>query len=430
MITETTSRGTSPRAGTSRFGRRVAAGLAGLGLLATTLVAAAGPASGGLPERWVGTWGTALTAPSLANTGSSLNGFADQSIRQLVRVSLGGSKVRLRITNAHGTGPLTIGHASIGLPVTPGSPTLQPGSIREITFNGSASAVVYKGAELLTDPIDLPVGASTEVAVTLYLPVATGATSWHWTARQTSYVYAGDKAESVDGTGQTAAYNHFYYLAGIEAFTATGLGTVVVLGDSISDGSGATLNANTRWPDYLAGRITSTWPALGDPGVLNVSLAGNQVTRDGLAINSPALGDSALARLDDDVFSQPGVRTVFVELGINDVHLSGDPADRIIAGLRQLAIQAKDRGLRTVVATLGPFEGYSTWTPEKEAVRQAVNTWLRGDNEFDGLVDFDKILRDPAAPSKVLPAYDSGDHIHPNDTGAQALAAAVPLWLL
>ncbi|RKE06131.1 lysophospholipase L1-like esterase [Catellatospora citrea] len=428
MITEST-RGTS-RAGTSRVGRRVAAGLAGLGLLATTLVAAAGPASGSLPGRWVGTWGTALTAPSLANTGSSLNGFTDQSIRQLVRISLGGEKVRLRITNAYGTGPLTIGHASVGLPTTPGSPTLQPGSIREITFNGSESATVYKGAELLTDPIDLPVSTLQELAVTLYLPTPTGATSWHWTARQTSYIYAGDKADTADGTGQTAAYNHFYYLAGIEVLTKTGLGTVVVLGDSISDGSGATLNANTRWPDYLAGRVTGTWPALGDPGVLNVSLAGNQVTRDGLAINTPALGDSALARLDDDVFSQPGVRTVIVELGINDVHLSGFPAEQIIGGLRQLAIQAKDRGVRVVVATLGPFEGYSSWTPEKEAVRQAVNTWLRGDNEFDALVDFDKVLRDPAAPSKVLPAYDSGDHIHPNDTGAQALAAAVPLWLL
>ncbi|MFC7241269.1 SGNH/GDSL hydrolase family protein [Catellatospora aurea] len=410
--------------------RRAAAALAALGLLATTLVGAAGPASGGLPPRWVGTWGTALTAPSLANTGSSLNGFTDQSIRQLVRVSLGGQKVRLRFTNAYGTQPLTIGHATVGLPAAPGSPTLQPGSLREVTFNGSASTVVYKGAEVLSDPVDLPVAASQDLAVTLYLPTATGATSWHWTARQTSYVYAGDRAGDVDGSGQTAAYNHFYYLAGIEVLTPTGLGTVVVLGDSISDGSGSTLGANTRWPDYLASRITGTWPALADPGVLNLSLAGNQVTRDGSTLNSPALGDSALARLDDDVFSQPGVRTVIVELGINDVHLSGYPADRIIAGLRQLAIQAKDRGLRVVVATLGPFEGYSSWTADKEAVRQAVNAWLRGDNEFDGLLDFDQVLRDPAAPSKVLPAYDSGDHIHPNDTGAQALAAAVPLWLL
>ncbi|WP_212843921.1 SGNH/GDSL hydrolase family protein [Catellatospora sp. IY07-71] len=411
--------------------RRVVAGLAGLGLAAASLVAAAGPASGGIPPRWVGTWGTALTAPSLANTGSSLNGFADQSIRQIVRVSLGGEQVRLRFTNAYGTGPLTIGHATVGLPAAPGSPTLQAGSVREVTFNGgSASATVYKGAEVLSDPVDLPVAGTSELAVTIYLPTPTGATSWHWTARQTSYVYAGDRAADTDGTGQTAAYNHFYYLAGVEVSTKTGLGTVVVLGDSISDGSGSTLGANTRWPDYLATRINSTWPALGDPGVINVALAGNQVTKDGLAINSPALGNSALARLDDDVFNQPGVRSVFVELGINDVHLSGFTAEQVIAGLGQLAAQAEAHGLRTVVATLGPFEGYATWTPEKEAVRQAVNTWLRGDTGFDGLVDFDQILRDPANPSKVLPAYDSGDHIHPNDTGAQALANAVPLWLL
>ncbi|MEV4417711.1 GDSL-type esterase/lipase family protein, partial [Catellatospora sp. NPDC049609] len=335
--------------------RRVVAGLAGLGLAATSLVAAAGPASGGLPPRWVGTWGTALTAPSLANTGSSLNGFTDQSIRQLVRVSLGGEQVRLRFTNAHGTGPLTIGHASVGVPATAGSPTLQPGSIREVTFGGSQSTTVYKGAEILSDPIDLPVANTSELAVTIYLPTTTGPTSWHWTARQTAYVYPGDRAEDTDGTGHSAAYNHFYYLAGVEVSTRTGLGTVVVLGDSVSDGSGSTIGANTRWPDYLASRITGTWPAVGDPGVINVSLAGNQVTKDGLAINSPALGDSALARLDDDVFNQPGARTVFVELGINDVHLSGFPADRVIDGLNQLAIQAKDRGLRTVVATLGPF---------------------------------------------------------------------------
>ncbi len=411
--------------------RRVVAGLAGLGLAAASLVAAAGPASGGIPPRWVGTWGTALTAPSLANTGSSLNGFADQSIRQIVRVSLGGDKIRLRFTNAYGTGPLTIGHATVGLPAAPGSPTLQAGSVREVTFNGgNASATVYKGAEILSDPVDLTVAGTSELAVTIHLPTPTGATSWHWTARQTSYIYAGDRAADPDGTGQTAAYNHFYYLAGVEVSTKTGLGTVVVLGDSISDGSGSTLGANTRWPDYLASRINSTWPALGDPGVINVALAGNQVTKDGLAINSPALGDSALARLDDDVFAQPGVRSVFVELGINDVHLSGFSAEQIIGGLKQLAAQAEARGLRTVVATLGPFEGYSTWTADKEAVRQAVNTWLRGDTGFDGLVDFDQILRDPANPSKVLPAYDSGDHIHPNDTGAQALANAVPLWLL
>ncbi|MDI1460954.1 GDSL-type esterase/lipase family protein [Catellatospora sp. KI3] len=410
--------------------RRVVAALAGLGLAATSLVAGAGPASGGLPPRWVGTWGTALTAPSLANTGSSLNGFTDQTIRQVVRVSLGGEKVRLRFANAYGTGPLAIGHATVGLPVSAGSPHLRPDSIREVTFDGSPSATVYKGAELLSDPVDLPVAAVTELAVTIYLPTATGAASWHWTARQTSYVYPGDRAADPDGSGQTAAYNHFYYLAGVEVLTRTGLGTVVVLGDSISDGSGATLGANTRWPDQLAARIDGTWPALGDPGVINVSLAGNQVTRDGLTLNSPALGDSALARLDDDVFSQPGVRTVIVELGINDVHLSGYPADRIIGGLRQLASQAKARDVRLVVTTLGPFEGYSSWTPAKEAVRQEVNTWLRGDTGFDALLDLDQILRDPAAPTRVLPAYDSGDHIHPNDAGAQALAAAVPLWLL
>ncbi|MDI1463173.1 GDSL-type esterase/lipase family protein [Catellatospora sp. KI3] len=412
------------------FRRRALIGVATLGLLASTVVGAAGPASGGLPARWVGTWGTALTAASLGNTGSSLAGFNDQSIRQVVRISLGGEKVRLRFTNAYGNQPLSIGHVTVALPATPGSAQLKPGSVREVTFGGSASTTVYKGADVLSDPVDLSVEPVSELAVTIYLPTATGPASWHWTARQASYIYAGDHATDETGAAPTATYNNFFYLAGVEVSTKTGLGTVVVLGDSVSDGSGATFGANTRWPDQLANRINSTFPALGDPGVINVSLAGSEVTRDGIGLNSPALGESALARLDYDVLAQPGVRSVILELGVNDISFFNDPAARITEGLRQLAVQAKARGIRVVVATIGPFEGYSSWTADKEATRQAVNTWLRGSDAFDNLLDLDQIVRDPAAPSKLLPAYDSGDHIHPNDAGAAAIAAAIPLWQL
>lgn len=411
--------------------RRALAGLTTLALAASTLVGAGGtPAVGGLPARWVGTWGTALTAASLANTAGSLAGFTNQSVRQTIRTSVGGEKVRIRLTNAYGTQALTVGHASVGVPVASGSADLVPGSIREITFGGSESAIVYKGADLVSDPIDLAVPALSELSVTLYFPVATGATSWHWTAKQDSFIYSGDKAEDESGAGNTARFASFYYLAGVEVASKTALGTVVVFGDSISDGSGATANANTRWPDYLAGRITGTAPAIGDPGVINQGIAGNRVTRDGVEMGYPALGVNSIARLDPDVFGQPGVRTVIVELGINDIQISGDPADRIIAGLRQLGIQASGHGVRVLVTTLGPFEGYPSWTPEKETVRLAVNAYLRGSDDFDALIDMDEILRDPAAPSKVKASFDSGDHIHPNDAGASAIAAAVPLWLL
>ncbi|MBB5872574.1 lysophospholipase L1-like esterase [Allocatelliglobosispora scoriae] len=411
--------------------RRALAGLSTLAIAAATLVGATStPAVGNLPARWVGTWGTATTLASLGNTGGSLTGFNNQSIRQIVRTSVGGEKVRIRLTNAYGNQLLTIGHATVGKPVSPGSADLVPGSIREITFGGSESATVLKGADLVSDPVDLAVPALSELAVTIYLPVATGPTSWHWTSRQSTFIYAGDKAEDATGAGQTATLQHFFFLAGVEVASPTALGTVVVLGDSISDGSGATVNANKRWPDLLAGRIVNTWPALGDPGVLNESLAGNRVTRDGAELPFPALGTSTLARLDTDAFGQPGVRTVIVQVGINDIQLSSEPTANIIAGLRQLAIQIKGHGVRALVSTLGPFEGYPSWNTDREASRLAVNEYLRTTDDFDGLIDLDKIIRDPAAPSKVLPAFDSGDHIHPNDAGAAAIANAVSLWLL
>jgi len=414
--------------------RRALAGLSTLAVVASTMVGAAvaNPASGNLPPRWVGTWGTALTAASLANTGGSLAGFSNQTIREVVRTSVGGEKVRLRLTNAYGTGTLTVGHVTVGLPATAGSADLVAGSVREVTFNGSASTTIYKGADVLSDPVDLDVANGSELALTMYLPVPTGPVAWHWTARQTAFVYDGDHASDPAGAGYAKTYTSFYIVAGVEVASTTAFGTTVVFGDSISDGNGATFGANTRWPDLLANRINGTAPAIGDTGVLNEGIAGNRITRDGLENNLPALGNSALARLDTDVFGQPNVRSVIVELGINDIQFTNptDPADKIIAGLRQLAAQLKGHGVRTVVTTLGPFEGYPSWNADREAVRLAVNDYLRSQDDFDYLVDMDQILRDPAAPSKVIAAFDCGDHIHPNDAGAAAIANAVPLWLL
>ncbi|HCT79486.1 MAG TPA: GDSL family lipase [Micromonosporaceae bacterium] len=400
-----------------------------LAVTATTMVGAtASPATGTFKARWTGTWATALTTASLGNTNGSLVGFNNQSVRMIVHTSVAGEKVRIRLSNAFGAQAISVGHASVGIPVAPASPDLVPGSVRELTFGGSESVTVFKGSDVLSDPLDLTVPALSDLAVTIYLPVATGQTSWHWTSRQTSYVYAGDQAENPSGAGHTNAYNSFYFLAGVDVASKTALGSVVVLGDSISDGSGATLNANKRWPDLLAARIVGTMPHIGDPGVLNEALAGNQVTHDGSEIGFTAIGTSALARVDTDVYGQTGVRSVIVELGVNDVHIANDQPDRIIAGLRQLVAQLQEKGLRVLVCTLGPFEGYPSWTPGKETTRVTVNGFIR--NEFDHVIDMDQVLRDPAAATKLKVEFDSGDHIHPNDAGAQALAAAVPLWLL
>lgn len=400
--------------------------VAGLTLAGGTSV----PATATPTARWTGTWATALTTASLGNTNGSLAGFNNQSIRMIVRTSVGGERLRIRLSNAYGAQPISIGHATVGVPSEKGSPTLKPGSLKELTFGGSASVTIYKGAEVLSDPAEFDVPSLGELAVTLYLPLATGQTSWHWISRQTSYVYSGDRASNPDGTGSTNAYGSFYFLAGVDVASRSAAGSVVVLGDSISDGFGSTVNANTRWPDALANRIVGTAPHVGDPGVLNESLSGNRVTHDGSEIGFTALGISGLARLDPDVFGQTGVRSVIVELGINDVQLSGDASERVIAGLRQLAAQLREHGLRLLVCTLGPFEGYSSWTQEKESTRQAINSYLRSTRDFDFVIDMDKVLRDPAAPTKLRAEFDSGDHIHPNDTGAAALAAAVPLWLL
>jgi lysophospholipase L1-like esterase len=398
--------------------------------VAGILLLPGGTATATFAPKWTGTWATALTTASLGNTNGSLTGFANQSIRMIVRTSVGGEKLRIRLSNAYGAQPITIGHATVGVPVAKGSPTLKPESLRELTFGGSAAVTVYKGADVLSDPAEFDVPALSELAVTLYLPTATGQTSWHWVSRETTYVYGGDQAGNVDGAASTNTYGSFYFLAGIDVASRSARGSVVVLGDSISDGFGSTLNANTRWPDALANRIAGTAPHIGDPGVLNESLSGNRVTHDGSEIGFTALGVSGLARLDPDVFGQTGLRSVIVELGINDVQLSGDASERVIAGLRQLAAQLREHDVRLLVCTLGPFEGYPSWTPEKEATRVAINDFIRGGHEFDYVIDMDRVLRDPAAPTKLRPEYDSGDHIHPNDTGAAALAAAVPLWML
>ncbi len=390
------------------------------------------PATATLKPRWTGTWATALTAPSLANTGGSLAGFNNQSLRMIVHTSVAGEKVRVRLTNEFGTQAIRVGHATIGIPAAPGSPEIVPGSIRELTFNGGEAGVtMYKGADALSDPLDFDVPALSDLAVTLFLPEATGQTSWHWQARQASYVYSGDQASNPSGAGQTNTFNHFWFLAGVDVASRTALGTVVVLGDSISDGFGTTLNASKRWPDALASRIVTTFPSIGDPGVLNVGLSGNFVTHDAsAAINFPPSGLSGLARLDDDVFGQTGVRSVIVELGVNDIHFVNTPADRIIGGLRQLIAQLKERGVRVLVCTIGPFEGYVNWSAEKEVTRTTVNEYIRASQEYDTLIDMDAVLRDQAQPTKIKVELDSGDHIHPNDTGAAAIAAAVPLWQL
>jgi lysophospholipase L1-like esterase len=380
---------------------------------------------------WVGTWATALTPASPGDTGRSLSGFEDESIRQIVQTSVGGDRVRIRLSNAYGADDLVIGRATIALPQSPSAPDLDPSTVHELRFRGNTTVVVPPGEEIVSDAVSMAVPAVGQLAVTVYLPQATGPTSWHWIARQTSFVYDGDRTTDPSGAGPTGAFDHFYFLAAVDVVHDRRIsGAVVVLGHSIPDGFGTTVNANRRWPDFLARRIRDDRRRGRDLGVLNLGLAGNALTHDGDEIGFPPVGPSGVTRLDEHVHVQSGVRTVIVDLGINDIFRHDDPPERIIAGLRQITADLRRCGYRVLLTTLSPAAGPATWTPVREATRQAVNRYIRTTRDADGVVDAAVALGDPADPTRLNPVFDSGDNVHPNDQGAMAIASAVPLWLL
>lgn len=397
------------------------------------------------PREWVGSWAAAVTAAEPA--GSARDGFDNQSIRMIVHLSVGGERVRVRLSHIFGESTATIGSATVAKPNnrTPELSDIDPATLRQLTFGGRTSTTVLKGQELLSDPVDLRVGDLEDLVVTVYFPEASGPVSWHAVSLQTGFAGAGDLSTAVGGAGFTIARDCCWFaLSGVDVLRTSPAGSIVVIGDSLGDGNGSTLNANKRWPDLLARRLVSTRSSGNVPGVLNASLAGNRLNHEGTEPGAGGfpgfaqLGTNAGARLNEDVFPQTGVETVLLDLGINDIWLNGDSADAIINSIRQIGAQVRERGIRFVVATLGPYQGFAVtpgapadeWTPEKEATRNAVNDFLRSSREFAGVVDFDAVLRDPADPSRLRAEFDSGDHIHPNDAGNRAMANAVPLRLL
>jgi lysophospholipase L1-like esterase len=302
-----------------------------------------------------------------------------------------------------------------------------------VTFGGKTSVVIPPGAPMLSDPIDLKIAALSHLAVSLYLPDPTAPATFHWDARQTAYVGAGNQAAAtslkVDSTMTTRVF-----LAGIEVEAAPGTRTVVAIGDSITDGHGATMDADARWPDFLARRLASRKVA-----VLNAGISGARMVRD-------KMGANALARFQRDVLAQPGIKAVIVLMGINDIAWKGTPlaladesttAEDLIESYKQLIARAHARGVRVIGATLTPFEGALDDTPmhayysaDKERTRQRVNHWIRHSGAFDAVIDFDAVLRDPTHPTRLLPAYDCGDHLHPGDAGNRAMAEAINLRAL
>lgn len=379
---------------------------------------------------WIATWGS---SQMIAEGDNALP--ADRAgaitLRQVVRVSAGGERVRIRLSNAFGTRPLAIGGAQVARAVALGTPRVEGGA--PLTFSGRSDAMIPAGAEIYSDPVAFRVAAGADLAVSLYLPEAASPQTGHPGSRATSFTLAGNVVadETLAGATPTA---HWYALADVEVAGAPTAGTIVAIGDSITDGYGVKAERNTRWPDVLAERLRGT-AATRAIGVINAGIGGNRVLLDGL-------GPNLLARFDRDVVARSGVRWAIVLEGVNDLGVltreaPATPAQhaaivrQITAGFSQIVARAHTHGIKVIGGTVMPFGGNTYYHPtaENEADRQAVNAFIRTSGVFDAVIDFDRLMRDPAHPDRLSPAYDSGDHLHPSEAGYRTMGEAVPLSL-
>ena len=378
---------------------------------------------------WVGTWSASpMAADSVP--GSTNNGFSNQTLRHVTHVSIGGDRVRVRLSNAYGAQPLVIGAAHVALHSTAAS--IVPGSDRALTFGGQSSITIPSNGLVLSDPVQLDVPALGDLAVSIYVPGTTGPTTWHQLGMQTTYVSPPGNFTATTAMPVATTEQSRFWLADVEVLAPRKIDAVVMLGDSITDGYASTPDANHRYPDFLSQRLNGK-RSHHKMAVLNEGISGNRVLHD-------IFGPNQSARYDRDVAAQAGVTHVIVLEGINDIGLPGVfvpasetvSAAEIIAGLHQLIERAHVRGLKIFGGTLTPFKGTifaGYYSPAKEAKRQAVNQWIRSSGEFDAVIDFDLATQDPSDPARLLPAYDSGDHLHPNDIGYKAMADFVDLSL-
>jgi len=390
------------------------------------------PAGRSSDRHWIGTW---ATAP--AGVAGTPRQFDNQTLRLIVRTSAAGERVRVRISNTFGTEPLVIGAAHIARRAA--DATIRPETDRTLMFGGKPSFAVPVGALVLSDPVSLAVPAGSDLAVSIYLPGRTVEMTTHFSAFQTSYVSAAGDVTAAATLEAPTTITTWPFLTGVDVAAATQAAAIVALGDSITDGASSTRDANRRWPDLLAARLRQR-PALGHFGVLNQGIIGNRILHPTETEFGNLFGPAGLARFDRDVLAQPGVQYVIVLLGINDIGHPGAnapasdevSADEMIAGYRQFIERAHERGIAVYGATLLPFEDTTIarfYNAEKEVKRQAVNRWIRTGGAFDAVIDFDRAVRDPTRPTRILPTYDSGDHLHPSDAGMAAMANAIPLDL-
>lgn len=406
-------------------------------------------------DNWIGTW---AAAPQAAPQGQ-VQTFHNQSLRLIVHTSAGGKKVRIKISNTFGDQPLLIGTARIARRASEAD--IDPASDRALKFHGNASTTIPPHSIAVSDPVDLEVPALSDLAISLFFPETAALTTMHILALQTNYL----SAETGDATAQmkfpvAQTITFWPFLTGVDIESTPHAAAIVALGSSLTDGDGSSENANRRWPDVLAERLQKGGPKDAELAVLNEGIIGNRLLNDTQSPRQaggppplgavyeqlgPALGQSGLARFDRDVLAQAGVKYVILALGVNDILFPGSfipqtesvTAQKLINGYRQLIARAHKKGIRVIGTTIPAFEHalfrnplYERfYSPENEKMRQEVNAWIRTAGEFDGVIDFDQAVRDPNHPTQILPAYDSGDHLHVNDAGNVAQGKAIPLSL-
>lgn len=374
------------------------------------------------PLHWVGTWGAAPLPRPLR---SDDRNFSDVTLWQTIHASLGGTAIRIQLTNEFGTEALRVSRVRVSL-----AAAMPPRTVKTVTFHGRTDLVIPAGARMVSDPVDLSLPAGADLHLVMYLPVqAIHVLSFHSDAQQSCYMASGDVNEPPESV-HARRLTSWFFVREVDVATAEAqAGAIVAFGDSITDGARASIDKNRRWPDVLAQRLLSSRETA-HLAVLNEGIGGNRILQDATSIN-------ALARFDRDVLALSGVRYAIVLEGTNDIaHITSKDrtdenatAEDLIAGLEQLAIRAHATGIKVFAGTITPNAGSGAYTDEGEQMRQAVNRWIRTNRIFDGVVDFDEAIRDPQHPSKMQSANDSGDHLHPNDEGYRAMAASIDLSL-
>jgi lysophospholipase L1-like esterase len=381
---------------------------------------------------WVGTWASSQQIPEPVNA-LPPDQLRDATLRQIVHLSVGGSELRVHLSNAFGTAPLHIDSVHIARPLSSSSDQIDMTTDRALTFAGNSEVVIPAGAEYVSDPAEYPVSALSNLAISIHLQEPPAQETGHPGSRATSYVVHGNLVSAVT-LPNAMKVDHWYQIAGVDVTAPADAVSIVALGDSITDGHATTTNGNDRWTDVLAERLQGS-PATNRIGVLNEGIGGNHLLVDGL-------GPNALARFNRDVVGQTGVRYVIVFEGVNDLggltRLGEVPAAehrtlvaRIVAAYQQMILRAHAHGLEIIGGTITPYAGSDYYHPtaRDDQDRNNVNAWIRTPGHFDAVIDFDKVVRDPSRPDRLLPGYDSGDHLHPSLAGYRAMANAIPLSL-